>query len=322
MTRPHTHHRRSRRNLPSLLLLVGFALTSALTGCGGHDGDEQKPPHNTGAHEKQGKPQAPEAFSEPGPEYAEPDTAYADMARPGAPLGASVGAVRSGPPSAQSMATEQVLAVQTDDVQKAKSQALKISHDAGGTTQEQKEQDATDKVPGWVQLTLKIPVDKVEDAVAKLRTLGDVKYFTSHSTNVSQQSTDVSADIALVQQTIARLQQIYAQAAQSGKADDMVSAEKELIEQNDRLQQLKRQQQGLGGKVETTTVGVVLLGKKSAPPEHGWVGSGLHSGWSDLVATVKWLVTAISWLAVWLVPLAVVVVVARFGWRLVRTKRA
>jgi hypothetical protein len=313
MTRPHTHRRQPRRRLPALLLLVGFALTSALTGCGHRESDGPPPQNNTSAHEKQGKRPAPEAFSDP-------ETRYGDMAEPGAPM-PPVGAVRSGPPSAQSMATEQVLAVQTDDVQKAKSQALKISQDAGGATQEQKEQDATDKVPGWVQLTLTIPVDKVEDAVAKLRTLGDVKYFTSHSTNVSQQSNDVSADIALVQQTIARLQQIYGQAVQSGKADDMVSAEKELIEQNDRLQQLKRQQQSLGGRVDTTTVGVVLLGKKPAQPEHGWVGAGLRSGWSDLVATAKWLVTAVSWLAVWLVPVAVLVVVARFGWRLARTKR-
>jgi hypothetical protein len=135
MTRPHTHHGQPHRRLTALLLVVGFTLAPALTGCGHRDSDEQTPQHNTGAHERQGKRQAPEAFSDSGTGYSDSGTEYEDMAKPGATVPPPVGMVRSGPPSAQSMATEQILAVQTEDAQKAKNQALKISHDAGGTTQ-------------------------------------------------------------------------------------------------------------------------------------------------------------------------------------------
>jgi hypothetical protein len=288
---------------------MGLMIAPILAGCGHDDSSDTALHEKTSAQDQSEKRVAPQGYSDGPSDPALLGAAMVPAPRSDAQLA----------PSPQAMATEQTLAVQTDDLTRAKNEAMKINKDAGGTVQEQKEQDATGKTPGWIQLTLNVPVDRVEDAVAKLRTLGEVKYFTSHSTNVTQQTTDVGADIQLVQQTIAKLQQIYAQAA---KPDDMVSVEKELIEQNDRLQQLKRQQQGLGNRVETTAVGVVLIGKKLTPPQRNWVSAGLHGGWDDLVATLRWFVTAISWLVVWIVPVVVALVVVRFGWRLRRRKNA
>ncbi|MGL6234956.1 MAG: DUF4349 domain-containing protein [Segniliparus sp.] len=326
MFRRHTHHtqpgrRPTRTTALAGLLLTGFALVAALTGC------EPGASSDGASHGKPGvagKRPAPEAYSDSdsGAGYAGPNVRSAPM---------SPSDWAPGAPSSPSMATTQTLRAETGDLKKAKEAALRINAEAGGSVQQQNEGDNVREVDptktvekakdylGYVVLGLQIPVDTFDHAVSQLRALGEVTSANSQSTNVSQQAVDLDAELADVQGTITRLEQLR---AQTNDPDVLVKVQNQLTAQHSRLLELQRQQQGLDKRVQTVSITVTLLGKKPADSGRNWVSAGLRSGWSDLVGAAQWLVTAISWLAVWLVPVVVGLVVLRLGWRLLRGRRA
>lgn len=309
--RARAGRRRAQTAGPAALALAGFALVSALAGCQHGDSSAGAAHGRPGVS---GKRPAPEVYAESAPEarYAGPNRA------PGAaPMPA--------------MATAQALTVETGDLKKAEAGALRINAEAGGTVQQQNEGDdvrETDptKTPekskdytGYVTLGLQIPVDTFDRAVSQLRTLGEVTYANSQATNVSQQAVDLDAELADVRSTVARLEQLR---AQTNDPDVLVKVQNQLTAQHSRLLELQRQQQGLDKRVQTVSMTVTLLGKKPAGSGGNWIAAGLRSGWSDLIGAAQWLVTAIAWLAVWLVPAVVVLVALRLGWRLLRGRRA
>ncbi|EFV14941.1 DUF4349 domain-containing protein [Segniliparus rugosus] len=311
--------------LPAFLLLAAFAVVPALAGCE-HGGSINGPSH--GKESQSGKRAAPEAYAE-----ADSGPGYMDSGIPGVPLtprGASPNWAPSAP-SSPSMATTQTLRVETGDLKKAKEDALRIGAESGASVQQQNEGDNVREVDptktaekakdysGYVALGLQIPVDTFDQAVSRLRALGEVTYANSQSTNTSQQSTDLAAEFADVQATIGRLEQLR---AQTNDPDVLVKVQNQLTAQHSRLLELQRQQQGLDKRTQTVSLTLTLLGKKPAEPQRGWVSAGLHSGWSDLVATVRWVVTSISWLAVWAAPVVAALIAARLSWRLLRGRRA
>ena len=322
MFRLHPNRTRSNRSpaqtaLPAFFLLAVFALVPALAGCE-HGGSINGPSH--GKESSSGKRSAPEAYAD----AESSEGAGVSGSRMSAPWAPSA-------PASPSMATAQTLRVETGDLKKAKEDALRINAESGGSVQQQNEGDNVREADptktaekakgynGYVVLGLQIPVDKFDQAVSRLRALGEVTSANSQSTNTSQQSTDLAAELADVQTTIARLEQLR---AQTNDPDVLVKVQNQLTAQHSRLLELQRQQQGLDKRVQTVSLTLTLLGKNPAEPQRGWVSAGLHSGWSDLVATVKWVVTSVSWLVVWVAPVIAALIATRVGWRLLRRRRA
>lgn len=175
----------------------------------------------------------------------------------------------------------------------------------GGFVAERVQQSARDEQSAFAYLTVRVPADRLTDAIEDLGELGTVEDTSLTSTEVTAQARDLDARIRALEISITRLEDLL---GRSGTIEDIVAAEQVLTDRQERLEQLESQRAALAEQVAMSTVRVELWTDEAVPdePPSGFL-TGLQSGWDALVRFLENTLTVLGVLLPWLVLLGVIV---------------
>jgi hypothetical protein len=167
---------------------------------------------------------------------------------------------------------------------------------------------------GWV--TVRVPSDQLDAAIAQLREVGEVASSSVSRQDVTDQAIDVRARIAAGEASVARLTELMAQAADVA---DLIAAETALSERQAALEADRQQLAWLEGQVELATLTVDLAPRSPAvEADPAGFADGLAAGWNGLIAAVNGIVVALGFLLPWL---AVIAIAAGVVWGVARLLR-
>jgi Domain of unknown function (DUF4349) len=164
-----------------------------------------------------------------------------------------------------------------------------------------------------VSLTFKVPVAGYPAALRRLAGLGRQTALSQQSTDVTQQVADVSSRVTSEQDAIAQLRALLKRA---GTVSGLLQVQDQISGDESQLEALLAQQRSLAHETTYATVSVLLVGalpraaSHHHPARHGFA-AGLTAGWHGLRHATAWAATA---LGVLLPFLAVVAVLGGAGW--------
>ncbi|GAP64002.1 hypothetical protein ARMA_2425 [Ardenticatena maritima] len=168
----------------------------------------------------------------------------------------------------------------------------------------------------YAQLTLAVPVDQFEQAVAQARRLGKVLDEAISSEDVTDQYVDLEARIQNLEATAARIR-AFLDEAQTVEEALRVNAELSRVEAE--LERLKGQRQALEKRTAFSTLQVTLQPALPTPivEENGWSPmQTVREAWRTLTHLGRGVVDAAIWLLVVGGPIVLLVGAVGFvGWR-------
>ncbi len=170
---------------------------------------------------------------------------------------------------------------------------------------------------GWGQwITVRVPADQLDDAIAELSELGDVQASSINRYDVTEQAVDLRARIDAAQASVDRLTELMGQA---GSVADLIAAEQALSERQGLLESYQQQLTALESQIALSSLTVTLTEPAEAvAADPAGFGDGLAAGWNGLVATINGIVIGLGFLLPWL---AIVAVAALIVWGIVRAVR-
>jgi hypothetical protein len=204
----------------------------------------------------------------------------------------------------RSVITTGWISITVDDPIAAAQSAADIADASGGRVDSRNETPGTDTQTPSARLTLRIPADELDGAVAELRELGTVNSVSMDATDVTSQRQDLDARIEALSASVDRLQELLGTATSIA---DLISIESELTTRQAELDSLTQQRDALVDQVDYSTLSVELVTEAQAPaavPGDFW--SGLAAGWGALVVFGAWLSVAIGVLLPWLLAAAAI----------------
>ena len=162
-------------------------------------------------------------------------------------------------------------------------------------------------------ISFRVPADKFNDALARLRALAvKVTYENTNSQDVTEQYTDLKAQLSNYQATEAQYLELLKKA---DNVKDMLEVQRELSNVRGNIERIKGRMQYLERTSDTSLIEVSLT--KSIPiGESTWDISGVLKGAVDgLIAFGKVLLSILIWLLVfspvWIIVLVIIFIVRR-----------
>ncbi len=162
-------------------------------------------------------------------------------------------------------------------------------------------------------ISFRVPADKFNDAMAKVRELAvKVNYENTNSQDVTEQYTDLKAQLSNYEATEAQYLELLKKA---DNVKDMLEVQRELSNVRGNIERIKGRMQYLERTSDTSLIEVTLT--KSMPiGESTWDISGVFKGAVDgLIAFGKVLLSVLIWLLVfspvWIIVLVVIFVIRR-----------
>jgi hypothetical protein len=162
-------------------------------------------------------------------------------------------------------------------------------------------------------ISFRVPADKFNDALAKLRALAvKVTYENTNSQDVTEQYMDLKAQLSNYEATEAQYLELLKKA---DNVKDMLEVQRELSNVRGNIERVKGRIQYLDRTSDTSLLEVTL--NKSKPiGESSWDISGVFKGAVDgLIALGKVLVSILIWLLVfspvWIIVLVIIFVIRR-----------
>jgi hypothetical protein len=236
--------------------------------------------------------------------------------------GAPGGGTTDGKPAAPATGTDQVaqapdlrvdqrsivytgsITLRVDDVNQAAAKAEAIADGAGGFVGGDKRN--TSGGASDATLELRVPAEKFQSVVDQLaRTLGTEEQRGISTEDVTEQTVDLDARIAVQQARVDSGRRLLAQAK---TLNDLVMLEKEVATRESDLASLQAKKRRLADLTALSTITVVLLAPlAAATPQDdpaGFLG-GLAGGWKALVASLTVLLTVLGALLPWLLVLGI-----------------
>jgi hypothetical protein len=168
-------------------------------------------------------------------------------------------------------------------------------------------------------VTVRVPVDRFDEAMTAIGELGKVRRADSSSKDVTSEVIDVDERVQTLAQSLDRLQRFQDEAT---SIDDLIRYENEIARREAELQSMRAQQAYLREQtaMSTITVSISLPPKQAGPPKKDSLDDagfliGLKTGWTALRSAVVVVLTIIGAL----LPFAVVLVLVGLPtWLLVR----
>lgn len=210
-------------------------------------------------------------------------------------------------PGGQQVITHGSLRVTVEDPVDTADEVSRIVAAAGGHIASRNEYVGSPGNPGRAELTLRVPANRLDGVLNELKALGEARDTTISSTDVTQQSQDVSARITALETSVDRLLALLERADDT---DTLITIERELSQRQAELEGLKAQKRYLDDQVSMSTLAVYLVAERDAPvdePDNFW--TGLQAGWDAFVGFWAGALVVIGVLAPWLVLLGVITVV-------------
>lgn len=156
--------------------------------------------------------------------------------------------------------------IAVDNLKKSAGEAALIAKEAGGFVQNENSYNNEN-----YYVTLKVPSDKLEDTLDKLKTLGD-------ETNRSISKEDVTADVldteAVLKNKKALRDRLRQLAGQSKDVKDIVAVESELSKVQGEIDSMEARLKSINGQVEMSEINLNLT-KKIVLGPLGWVFKGV-----------------------------------------------
>ena len=214
------------------------------------------------------------------------------------------------------------ITVRVKDVSAAAAQASSFAAGAGGFVgADERHSGSSSSGTDNASLTLRVPADKFNAVVEQLAGLGTEQQRGTSTEDVTEQTVDLDARIAIQQARVESGRRLLAQAK---SLNDLVMLEKEVATRESDLASLQAKKRKLADLTALSTITAVLLGpeavitqKDDGPP--GFL-AGLKGGWDALVASLTVLLTVLGALLPWLLALGIPAWIAfylirRFGRR-------
>lgn len=271
-------HRRSSSSIAAVLLALTLAGCSA--GAPNDDG-------STGLVEVAPAPPAP------GAAQLDDSTGAAD----GNTLEPDGGTARPGTAQDRAIVRSASVELTVTSARAAATDAARIASDVGGIVESQSL--ASDgQSAQFADLTLRVPAEKLDEAIAALTGLGEVRSETRTSDDVTEATVDLEARVTALTASIERLTDLMAGAATTS---ELIEAESALAQRQQDLDGLNAQLESLKGQVEMASVWVSLREASALPgggPQTFWdaILVGMNSIGSFFVGLVIALGVALPWL--------------------------
>ncbi|PRY67256.1 uncharacterized protein DUF4349 [Glaciihabitans tibetensis] len=302
--------RRSSRRFP-LRTAAAFAAVLAgalaLAGCtAGADSSDSSGSFSSDSSLATGTMEGPIA-SESAPELAAPGAGSSTDA-----AGAAVPGVAAAATSREVISTGWAT-ITADDPISAAEDAVRIVEGAGGRVDARSEQAPVDDTRGQVSLTLRIPAATFTDTLEQLKDLGrDISVETS-ATDVTTQTQDLDARIAVLTTSVDRLLGLLASAATTS---ELIEVETALASRQGELDSLQTQRRSLSEQVMMATLTLTLVAEAETPspaPDTFWdsLVAGLAAFSAFFTAAFLALGYAVPWLVLAGVVLLILLLVAR-----------
>lgn len=159
-----------------------------------------------------------------------------------------------------------------------------IATGAGGMVSDTKSREANNDPSGVV--TIRIPADQFDAAVAQVRRLGKVRNASASATDVTAEYTDITARLKSLTATRESLLQVLAGARSIG---DILAVRDRITENQTQIEQLQGRQQVLDNQVALSTLVVSVnepgATRTEAPRRSAWSRAvrGFTSTWSSIL---------------------------------------
>jgi hypothetical protein len=216
------------------------------------------------------------------------------------------------------------LTVRVLDTARAASSAMSDIAAAGGyTAAEQALASRSGGQPPKVSLTLKVPGASYPAALGQLSALGRQTSLSQQSSDVTQQVADVSSRVTSQQDAIAQLRALLRRA---GSVTGLLQVQEQISNDESTLEALQAQQRALDHETTYATISLLLLSPRPHPvahrgPRHGFT-TGLAAGWRGLRRAAAWVLTALGTVLPFAVVITVLAGLGYVGWRRVSRRRA
>lgn len=250
-----------------------------------------------------------------------PNTGGANMSREEAL--ASAGQATSNN-AKRSVITTGSVTIEVKDPQSAVEEATKVAESLGGRIEAQSLSNTGAGGAEGASLTVRVPQDKLTEALDSLGGLGNVLDQSISADDVTAQHVDLQARVEALESSVARLTELM---AGSATTSELIEAESALSARQAELDSLKAQLGMLEGQVDEATVWVSFTTPSAAipgGPSNFW--EGLLAGLSSLTAAGAGALVLLGILLPWLVIAAIitfaVILLVRAGKRRRAAKRA
>lgn len=265
----------------SYLLIAFIALMSFIASCGwvnrqfGGEGGEEFM-----------------AMSDAGPDVMRPGlmrAAAPEMAPPPAPM-----------PSAQKLMRSASLTVEVSDIGDASDEARKLVEEMGGNVANSSAYEDNAGVKS-LHLTLKVPSDKLDAAIAALKKMGRVRTEDTSAIDVTEEYIDMEARLAnsiLLEKRLVELLSF-----KTNKLKDVLETEKELGRVRAEIESLQARKRYMDGRIDLATIEATFVepqgfGRGIFQPLSGVLQKALGAFTASLAALVIVLSALIPWIAI------------------------
>ncbi|KAM9863571.1 hypothetical protein ACI1US_00501 [Leucobacter sp. BZR 635] len=202
--------------------------------------------------------------------------------------------------------------------QTAAADAAKIAADLGGTVASQTLANDGQSAE-YADLTLRVPAEKLADALSELAGLGELRSETRSADDVTDSYVDLEARVEALSASITRLTELMEGAATTS---ELIEAESALAQRQMEFDGLNAQLEALTDQVEMASVWVSLREGSALPgggPQTFW--DAILAGFASIGSFFVGLVVSAGFALPWLVLLAVIALAILIPIRL-RRRRA
>ena len=203
------------------------------------------------------------------------------------------------------------ITMEVDDIGKSQAAIAEIAVQYQGYVVSSNMNADKDQPRGFI--SFRVPVDKFDSALARLRELAiKVNYENTNSQDVTEQYTDLKAQLSNYEATEAQYLELLKKA---DNVKDMLEVQRELSNVRGSIERVKGRIQYLDRTSDTSLIEVTLT-KTKPIGESSWDISGVFKGAVDgLIAFGKVLLSILIWLLVfspiWIIALVIIFVVRR-----------
>lgn len=187
--------------------------------------------------------------------------------------------------------------IQVNNATKAAEKARTIVEDMGGlvTNSSSYEDDAGNTS---VSITLKVPSGKLDEAMAKLTTLGDVRQEDISARDVTEQYVDLEARLGNAKRVEKRLLDLLDN--KTAKLEDMIKVEKELGRVRENIESMVARKRYFDSRVSLSTIEAVFFeprgfGRGIFEPISGLLQRSLSAFTASIALLIVFLSAAVPW---------------------------
>jgi Domain of unknown function (DUF4349) len=222
----------------------------------------------------------------------------------------------------RSVITTGTMTITADDPLAAATEATRLVERLGGRIDHRSEFAPEGGDAGGAELTLRVPADRLTDAIEQLRELGEVEHVSTSSSDVTREVQDLDARIDALRASHDRLVALLADATDTKV---LIEIETALSERQAELESMEAYRRGLTDQVSMSTLELTLQSEEAAPVDRPETFlDGLIAGWNAMVALGSTALVALGAAVPWLVLAGLLALLALGVVRLVRrrTRRA